>query len=110
MAGNRNSTVRAKGVALLALQALVAAAIYAWIVVQSFSVAGCTPGCDYRLLTTGYNAFVWTAAASFVICLIGVLALASRGRESWWVPVAGIVLTVLSGAFALISLHLATSQ
>lgn len=104
-----NTTGRAKGIGLLVVQAVVAAAIYCWIVLQSFSVAGCGYSCNYPLLSAAYNTYIWVAVGSFVVSLVGVVILSSRGNESWWVPGGGLGLTVLAGTFTLVAIQIATS-
>lgn len=106
----RNPTGRAKGVGLLVLQALAVVAIYYWIVAQSLSVSGCGYGCNYELLTASYDAFIWVAIGAFLASLVGVVLLSSRGKESWWVPLVGLGLTVIVGIFTLVAMQIATSS
>lgn len=101
---------RAKGIGLLVVQVVVAAAIYGWIVMQSFSVAGCGYSCNYPLLSAAYNTFIWVAVGSLLVSLVGVVILSSRGNESWWVPGGGLGLTVLAGTFTLVAMQIATSS
>lgn len=105
-----NPTGRAKGIGLLIAQALVAVIMYYGIVMQSMSVAGCGDSCDYALLATSYNLFLWVAVASFLASLVGVVVLSSRGKESWWAPMVGLSLTALAGGFALFAIPIATSS
>ena len=86
-------------IAVLVLLVLIAALLSFLVILEEMGVAACsalTSSCDYALL----SATMWITPAVAVACIVMTLAaLATRSRTmrySWWVPLGGVVLTIIA--------------
>lgn len=92
---------------LLLLQVIVSFIAYGMVVMQTFSIDGCGDRCDVTLVEVAARGalivFIVAAALSLVIVV-------ARGiRPSWWAPVGGIALVIVTTVVALYAVRVATA-
>lgn len=67
---------------------------------KPMGVGGCAPDCDYTLLRTsiwGFIGFAMTiVAATGILLLVLRFRRRERPRRIWWIPLAGIALTLVA--------------
>lgn len=82
--------------ALWGLQFVVAGILIALVYFKRIYIPHCDLQCDFGLLDVTGNIFAVFAVLMFV--LVGVLQVVLPGPSRWWLPVSGVVLTLV-GAF-----------
>lgn len=91
---------------LIVLQVIVSFIAYGMVVMQTLSIDGCGDRCDFTLVT---GASRGALVVSVVAALVSVVIVLARGiRPSWWAPVGGIALVVVTTGIALSAIHIAT--
>jgi uncharacterized BrkB/YihY/UPF0761 family membrane protein len=90
-------------VVLLVVLIIIGAVLSFGVILEQLGVAGCsgaTSTCDFGLL--GVTTWITPVVAlSFVVLTVLALAIrAKTSRPSWWVPLVGVVLTVIGFAVA----------
>lgn len=81
---------------------------YGMVVMQTLSIDGCGYRCDFTLVTVASRAAL---VVSVVAALVSVVIVVARGiRPSWWAPVGGIALVVVTTGIALSAIHIATQR
>lgn len=93
---------------LIVLQVIVSLIAYGMVVMQTLSIDGCGYRCDFTLVTVASRAAL---VVSVVAALVSVVIVVARGiRPSWWAPVGGIALVVVTTGIALSAIHIATQR
>lgn len=93
---------------LIVLQVIVSFIAYGMVVMQTLSIDGCGYRCDFTLVTVASRAAL---VVSVVAALVSVVIVVARGiRPSWWAPVGGIALVVVTTGIALSAIHIATQR
>lgn len=86
-------------IALLLLLVVTAAALSFAVILEEMGVAACSgamASCNFTLL--GVTTWITPMAgiASVVLTLVALATRAKNSRRSWWVPPAGLILTVIA--------------
>lgn len=96
---------RSSGLGLWFVQILVAigASVFVFVFLP-MGVGACAPNCNVTLMLTTIYTFMGTAIALVVLTGIALLFIRLRRRESrrsaWWIPLLGIVLTLIGTGVA----------
>ncbi len=104
----RNPNARARGVAVLLLQAVVSAGVGYWVFMQTFRIAGCGSACNFALAEAAWHTQIWVSVAAFIASLVAILWSWHKGRESWWMVAIGIALILATGVVSTIAIVAAT--
>jgi len=92
----------ARALAILLIFAQVGVSILAgyFVLMQTFSVAGCGSRCDFTLVSVAVRGTLAIAIIALVTSVAVVIVRSRQGRSSWWAPVAAMALMVATGAVA----------
>lgn len=108
-ASYRNPNARARGVAVLLVQAVVSAGVGYWVFMQTFRVAGCGSSCNFAVAEGAWHAQIWVSIVTFIASIVTIVWSWYRGRESWWIVAIGVALILVSGVVATIAIVVATA-
>lgn len=91
---------------LIVLQVIVSFVAYGVVVMQTFSIDGCGDRCDFTLVTVASRGEL---IVSLVAAALSVVIVVARGiRPSWWAPVGGMALVVVTTVIAMYAIRVAT--
>jgi hypothetical protein len=105
----KDRTSRAKAVGILIVQVLISVAVVGWVYMQTFRIAGCGDSCNYGLVSGAWHAQLWVSVGAAAVSLASIIVLYKRGKESWWVPAAGIALVVITGVMSTLAIYAGTA-
>ncbi|WP_294943729.1 hypothetical protein [uncultured Microbacterium sp.] len=91
---------------LIVLQVIVSFIAHGMVVMQTFSIDGCGDRCDFTLVTVASRGAL---VMSVVAALVSAVIVVARGfRPSWWAPVGGMALVVVTTVIAMYAIRVAT--
>ncbi|WEK61638.1 MAG: hypothetical protein P0Y60_02420 [Candidatus Microbacterium colombiense] len=106
---HKSPTSRAVALGLLIVQVLVAGAAGYWVLMQTLLIAGCGDECAYDAVAGAWRAQLWVSLGSVVLSSVLILVFHARGKETWWVPTAGLAVVVITTIATTVVINGATS-